>query len=183
MGDRVLIQVTSNKNEVSPALYLHWHGDSAPDLIRDLAVRMKNRDGDTSYAFARLVGLAHERIPGNLSMGVWNMSMKLTDTHSHGDAGCYIVNCSTWQVQAFGGYGKSFCAARNDYPNLTEPKLLAITTCMADHIREALHSAMSPCHPGQFLTAYIERDRTLLDVLHQYETGSADGDDESPETE
>jgi hypothetical protein len=111
-------------------------------------------------------------------MGVWNQTMKLTKDDSPGDAGCYVVNCSTWQVQAFGGYGEPFCAARNDYPNLTEPMLLALSTCMADHIREALHSAMSPCHPGQFLTAYIERDRTLLDVLDQYDTGSAD--DESP---
>ena len=61
---------------------------------------------------------------------------------------------------------------KNDYPNLSQKNLDAIATVMDDETREGLHSLMCPCHPGEFLTAYIERDPTLLDVLDQYTVGA-----------
>lgn len=60
---------------------------------------------------------------------------------------------------------------KNDYPNLTQKMIDAIATVMDDEIREELHSKLSPCHPGEFLTAYIERDPTIEAVLCEYDTG------------
>lgn len=111
MGDRVLIQVTDRDGRVSPVLYLHWGGEEAPEIIREAAALMAGRDGDLGYAFGRLVGVAHSRTPGrNTGLGVWNQPTKLEASDSHGDAGCYVVSCETWEVEAFGGYGTPFNA-------------------------------------------------------------------------
>lgn len=112
MGDRVLIQFVNGRDarEFSPVAYLHWHGEGAPDLIKACAALMAGRDGDTGYTFARFIGICHETIGGNLSLGAWNAAGVLQPDDSHGDAGCYVVNVHTWQVQAFGGYGKPFNA-------------------------------------------------------------------------
>jgi hypothetical protein len=110
MGDRALVQMVTTDKQVSPVLYLHWDGDNVEALIRDTADLMKGRNGDLSYSFARLVGMAHEHRTGNLSVGVWNYARKLTAKDSHGDAGCFIVNVDTWDVDAVGGYGKPFNA-------------------------------------------------------------------------
>lgn len=110
MGDRVLIQVKDGKGEVSPVCYMHWSGSNAPALIKEMAELMRGREGDVSYAFARLVGVCHNHIEGNLSLGVFNQADELKAGDSHGDAGCYVVNCSTWEVTASGGYGESFKA-------------------------------------------------------------------------
>lgn len=109
MGDRALIQVVSGE-QVSPVCYLHWHGDAAPKFICELAERMKGRDGDIAYAFARLIGICHSHIDGNTSLGCWSAEEKLTEGDSHGDAGVFIVDCNTWSVEALGGYGRSFNA-------------------------------------------------------------------------
>ena len=61
---------------------------------------------------------------------------------------------------------------RNDYPNLSQASIDAIAIVMDDEIREALHSELAPCHPGEFLTAYLMRDPSLADVLDQYQTNS-----------
>ena len=114
MGDRVLVQVESDEGGVSPVLYLHWGGSIVTDLIRETAELMKGRDNAVSYAFARLVGGAHVRVPGNLSVGVWNHADRLVEKDTHGDAGCYVVNCVTWEVEAFGGYGQSFNAREGE---------------------------------------------------------------------
>jgi hypothetical protein len=110
MGDRVLIQFINGAGEFSPVAYLHWHGASAPALIRACSDLMRGRDGDTSYAFARFLGVCHEAINGNLSLGAWNAAAVLEPDDSHGDAGCYVVDVVTWHVRAFGGYGEPFNA-------------------------------------------------------------------------
>lgn len=111
MGDRVLIQLKDSDGAVSPVCYLHWHGGRAPDLIRETAKLMQSRGEDIAYAFARLVGVCHQHIEGNTSLGVWPLdgdAEQLSPEQSHGDAGIYIVHCGTWEVEAFGGYGESF---------------------------------------------------------------------------
>ena len=116
MGDRALIQIvrhntSSNQEpEFSPVCYLHHAGCDAADYIRELSDRMVNRDGDCGYAFARLIGIAHNHTPGNMSLGAWNADGILKAEDTHGDAGIYIVDCTTWKVKAMGGYGKSFNA-------------------------------------------------------------------------
>lgn len=110
MGDRALVQFRDSDGKVSPVCYLHWGGFNVPEYIRECAELMRGRDDDVQYAFARFVGICHSHIPGNLSLGVWNKTAPLTKGDSHGDAGCYIVDCATWDVEAFGGYGESFNA-------------------------------------------------------------------------
>lgn len=75
---------------------------------------MKSRGDDASYAFARFVGICHARIEGNTSLGAWNQDTPLTKSDSHGDAGCYLVDCKTWDVEAFGGYGEPFNALEGE---------------------------------------------------------------------
>lgn len=58
---------------------------------------------------------------------------------------------------------------RNDYPTLTEDMLDAIAELMDEEIRESLHSAQDWQQPGEFLTAYIERDPEF--PIHQFSTG------------
>lgn len=60
----------------------------------------------------------------------------------------------------------------NNYPTLSQKMLDAIATVMDDDIREELHSTMSPCEPGEFLTAYLERDPSLYDVINDYQTSA-----------
>ena len=120
MGDRALIVVTDG-DRVSPVIYLHWGGHSVPTLIEQLALLMKPRGADVDYAAARLVGLAHEMIPGPLSLGMWNatphleeavrfhckgMDMaKMLDAESHGDAGFIVVRADQdYDWQSFRGY-------------------------------------------------------------------------------
>lgn len=56
----------------------------------------------------------------------------------------------------------------NEYPNLTKDLLDAIAVIMDDDIREEVHNSMAPCHPGEFLTAYLERDPEF--PINQFKT-------------
>lgn len=118
MGDRVLIQLECG-DERSPILYLHWGGGSAAETIHRAEKRMKGRERDVSYAFARLVAAACDQNPGNLSVGVWNAptfsaehrndmpsGRPLNEHDSHGDAGCIVVDITgpTWIANCSGGY-------------------------------------------------------------------------------
>lgn len=58
---------------------------------------------------------------------------------------------------------------KNNYPQLDESTMDVIATYMDDEIREYLHSALAPCHPGVFLTAYCERDPSMLSLIdHEF---------------
>lgn len=114
MGDRALIHF-HDEQSVSPAIYLHWDGYRVRELIDQTQKVMEGRGGDVPYATARAIGVANEMIPGNLSLGVFdgpNTGDFTTDReammkpeYSHGDAGVFLVNCKTWEVETFGGYG------------------------------------------------------------------------------
>ena len=60
----------------------------------------------------------------------------------------------------------------NNYPTLTQIQLDAIATIMDDDLRESLHGTPGLDIPGAFLTAYIERDPSFVDILAQYEVRS-----------
>lgn len=107
MGDRALVMF-HNGTDVSPVVYLHWNGSDVGSLLAATRVRMVGREGDVGYTTARFVGLAHERIPGNLSLGIMPGPATLADAYdveSHGDAGVFLVDCRTWRRKAWGGYG------------------------------------------------------------------------------
>ena len=100
MGDRALIQFTDGQT-FGPVVYLHSSGYRVGDLLQGAAPRM--RAGDVSYATARFIGHCHAEIDGALSLGVWSQDGK--ETSSHGDAGTFIVDISTGEIETSGGYG------------------------------------------------------------------------------
>lgn len=122
MGDRALI-VFEDSGHYSPVTYLHWSGYAVPELLVKHKEHMEGREGDREYAAARFIGICHERLAdSNTGLGVWN----LTDTErsaldtptddgggtradalatlSHGDAGFILVNATTFEWKAYGGY-------------------------------------------------------------------------------
>jgi hypothetical protein len=113
MGDRALVIVhNKGKTEYSPVLYLHWHAPQVQNYVNRLKEVMQGRTDDVSYAFARLVGIAHNDVDGNLSLGVWDKGSDFKDDEkylkelSHGDGGVYLVDASDFSIRAgFGGYG------------------------------------------------------------------------------
>jgi hypothetical protein len=111
MGDRALV-VFHDERDISPTVYLHWHGSSVPELLGELAEYMKGRYGDAEYAAARFTGLCHTLMPGNLSLGIQANTLQREDLDdeavlrgmSHGDAGVVIVNTGEFTWKAYGGY-------------------------------------------------------------------------------
>jgi hypothetical protein len=116
MGDRALV-IFKTEDEISPAAYLHWSGNAVPEILEQHKTLMKTRTGDASYACARFIGICHNRIDGNLSLGVFSIKpeeLKAVQEgnadeiaeFSHGDAGVIVVDCSTeaFEWKAYGGY-------------------------------------------------------------------------------
>ena len=104
MGDRVLLQIVQD-NEFGPVVYCHWSGARAPEIVRALAERMKQRPGDLDYASARLVQECTAADPdGALSFGISNAPARLTADDSHGDAGVVLIDCNTFKCECLGGY-------------------------------------------------------------------------------
>lgn len=133
MGDRALV-VFEDGGHYSPVTYLHWSGYEVPGLLATHKELMRGREGDREYAAARFVGVCHEHLDNsNTGLGIWN----LTDTEraaldtptgdggetkadalatlSHGDAGFILVNATTFEWRAYGGYLVS-----NETPYLAE---------------------------------------------------------------
>jgi hypothetical protein len=107
MGDRVLMQVVKG-DEFGPVVYCHWAGESTPEIVRRLAVRMADRPGDLEYSSARLVQEAINGADRSTSFGIWNAEKKLTAADSHGDAGVVLIDCANGhKCECFGGYLKT----------------------------------------------------------------------------
>ena len=111
MGNRASV-VFFDDDQISPTVYLHWHGDAVPDWLNQLKGRMNGRYSDASYAAARFVGICHAGIEGNLSLGILSNDFSLEDlrcpdrmeSESPGNAGMVVVNTSDFSWQAYGGY-------------------------------------------------------------------------------
>jgi len=115
MGDRACV-VFFDRTRVSPTVYLHWHGNAVPLLLADLKDRMQGRFSDASYAAARFVGICHDSIDGNLSLGISSNDFSHADlrnkdrmeTESPGNAGIIAVDTSDFTWKAYGGYLADF---------------------------------------------------------------------------
>ena len=111
MGNRATV-IFHDPHQISPSVYLHWHGGAVPELIERLAVTMQGRYGDALYAAARFTGQCHALIPGNLSLGIQNNALTQADLSSPtilaamspGDAGTVVVDTRDFSWRAFGGY-------------------------------------------------------------------------------
>lgn len=114
MGDRALV-VFTDQNTISPGIYLHWGGRNVPAMIAELKLLMTGRENDAGYAAARFCGMAHVATPGNLSLGMWNITLpeqrailtkneKRLGIMSPGDAGLIVVDTKDFSYAVYGGY-------------------------------------------------------------------------------
>lgn len=108
MGDRAAV-IFTDEMEISPTVYLHWNGSEVPALLELTKARMEGRGGDLSYTCARFIGICHESIPGNLSLGVFQTDEKAFlagnwEDISQGDAGVVVVNVNDFSWTAYAGY-------------------------------------------------------------------------------
>jgi hypothetical protein len=110
MGDRASV-IFFDKVQVSPVIYLHWHGSRVPDWIEELRCLMAERLWDAPYAAARFVGVCHNHIPGNLSLAIRSSNLSLSDLKSP-----YIDSIADLRFSE-----DSLC--RNEYQN-SEDRLL-----------------------------------------------------------
>jgi hypothetical protein len=111
MGDRALVILKSG-TKYSPVMYLHWHAPQVQNYINRLKEVMKGREGDVGYAFGRLLGIAHNDIDGNLSLGCWNLPADFNESDaaylrkmSHGDGGIYVIDLVGYGIATYAGYG------------------------------------------------------------------------------
>lgn len=107
MGHRVSV-IFTDEETFGPPVYLHWNGD--PDVLiyldecRDL---MDDRRGDIPYMTARFIGICHNNIPGNLSLGVGLNAVEKGDEadcfrrQDPGDCGVIVVNVNTFKARRF----------------------------------------------------------------------------------
>lgn len=112
MGDRAHMQIVQRNGtglvtDFGPAVYAHWSGEAVPEIVARLAKRMENRRGDVEYASARLVQEAIYNDDDATGFGITNIDHVLNESDSHGDAGCILIDCETFKVEALGGYLKT----------------------------------------------------------------------------
>jgi hypothetical protein len=111
MGDRALVILKSG-TDYSPVMYLHWHAPQVRNYVNRLKEVMEGRGNDLNYAFARLLGIVHNDIDGNLSLGCWNLPDGFSETDSkmlrelsQGDGGIYVIDLKDYAIATHAGYG------------------------------------------------------------------------------
>jgi hypothetical protein len=111
MGNRACV-IFHDSTRISPTVYLHWHGDSVPAWLEQLKHLMKGRFDDPEYAAARFVGICHQQIKGNMSLGVYSNRLtpaelndeRCIEAQSPGNAGIVVVDTRDFTWKAYGGY-------------------------------------------------------------------------------
>lgn len=103
------MQCFSSKTKgFGPVVYGHSSGSIAVQVTRNLAERMKSRQGDLEYSSARLVQEMVGADSTNLGFGMWNADELLTAEASHGDAGVILIDVDNGhKCLCFGGYLKN----------------------------------------------------------------------------
>ena len=97
MGNRAVLCLRDNGDQSfskdAVGIYLHWHGDAKniDYYLRVARKRMGDRLGDSEYAKARLIGVIHEEIDGNLSLGVGIVGQM---DYNNIDNGTYVIDCA-----------------------------------------------------------------------------------------
>lgn len=64
----------------------------------------------------------------------------------------------------------------NNFPELTQDQLDLIAILMDDETREIVHIHCAPCHPGEFLSKYLDLAERMgvydaQKLIDQFETG------------
>jgi hypothetical protein len=107
MGDRALIVVTDNTGEISPAVYTHWAGSEAGDIIKAAGEKGVIRMDDISYATARICAAFVGDNTGTTGTGILagpeNLEPETLGTFSHGDAGVFVLNVTDGSLKQYQG--------------------------------------------------------------------------------
>lgn len=130
MGDRAIVIFHSpTDHSVSPAVYLHSHAGLLLNFLENALPRM--RTGDPAYSCARFIGICHDEIPGNASLGVYNVPGTAADAAERhkpaeydrlmaaarridfGDRGVFLVDVDRWRVEHAAGTGT--CASGDGF--------------------------------------------------------------------
>jgi hypothetical protein len=110
MGNRAVVVFTTDKGEISPAVYLHWQG--GPESIYQFLAELDRRNvrADACYETARFIQIVGEYVDhqqrSGLSLGVYPPP---TSINAVGlprgwmeDNGVYVVNRQQKRVRRFG---------------------------------------------------------------------------------
>lgn len=104
MGNRAVIAYDTKPS--STAIYLHWNGGLESVLaFLEVCKRRGYRDPtkDTQYGMARLVGVIHEFISGDCSLGIG--PLKECDVDNY-DNGAYLIGPDWTIAERWGKGGK-----------------------------------------------------------------------------
>ena len=100
MGNKAVLCLRDNDeqgfSEDAIGIYLHRDGSESSiiDFLRLARERMGSRLGDVEYAKARLIGVIHDEIDGNLSLGIGIVK----ELEYYSDNGTYIIDCKTLTI-------------------------------------------------------------------------------------
>jgi hypothetical protein len=107
MGDRVIFVCHSGGKDHTAGVYVNGGGSEALDSLREAAPRMSR---DPESAIARLCGVLHEMIVGNVFLRIIPPPQPEPDgsidweKYSHGDAGVLLIDVDTGRVECVAGY-------------------------------------------------------------------------------
>lgn len=117
-----------------------------------------NRDG-----MSKVIEFVNNRLQPGQKIDAWYAQMEHSEGHM--EAGAQYTLSGRPEVLML---GREYFVSEDDYPKLTQDMLDAIAMHMDDAILEELHSTMSPCTPGEFLTAYLSKDPEF--PIYQFQT-------------
>ena len=111
MGNRAVLCLRDNGDQSfskdAVGIYLHWHGDvnTIITYLKTARKRMGDRLGDSTYAKARLIGVVHDSIDGNLSLG---LGLVGDLDYDNSDNGTYVINCEKLTISGrkYNNYGE-----------------------------------------------------------------------------
>jgi hypothetical protein len=113
MGNRVLVLCTDDGKTADAAVYAHWLGDGAVDIIKETAPRLRKKDASCSAAALCAAIWRHADMGhGYVSVGLLPAppdleTATLRGDYNHGDAGVFVVNTTTGEVRQFLSYRSS----------------------------------------------------------------------------
>lgn len=99
MGNRAVILFEEPKDELIPAVYLHWNGGiESIQAFCEVCKSRQYRDPteDPSYAMARFVGVCHEFFGINSSTSLGIITYKLEQGDA-GDNGIFVIG-KNWKI-------------------------------------------------------------------------------------
>jgi len=111
MGDRVLIVCHAGPTDIAPAVYAHWAGSDAPDILVAAGEAGILREGDSCYTAARVAWAFCNRNPDSCrSVGLMHSPPNLEpetfdfDGYGPGDAGAILLDVRDGSLSYYGGY-------------------------------------------------------------------------------